>query len=132
MKKFNKTTLALGTSIIAGLGASNVMAESSPFAMQELSAGYMNLAEADGMGQKSKDGSCGEGKCGGKKSDAKSEEGKCGEGKCGDSKPAEKSEEGKCGEGKCGDSKPAEKSEEGKCGEGKCGGKSEAKDSEGM
>ena len=79
---------ALTASVIA-LPTAN--ADANPFAMTELSSGYM---VAD-----SHEGKCGEGKCG---------EGKCGEGKCG---------EGKCGEGKCGE----EKSGEGKCGEGKCG-----------
>jgi len=105
----NTLSIAAGTAFIASLAMTNVAnaAEgANPFAMNELSGGYMQLAE----------GKCGEGKCGGKK--AKSE-GKCGEGKCGEGKKAKK--EGKCGEGKCGEGKKDKK--EGKCGEGKCGGK---------
>lgn len=77
----------------------------NPFGMTELSQGY-NLAAAEGK--------CGEGKCGGSKSD------KAAEGKCGGNK-SDKTAEGKCGEGKCGGSKKA-KAAESKCGEGKCGG----------
>ena len=91
-KSFKKPlALAMGATFAAALSASPVAnADTSPFGMQNLSGGYMQLAE----------GKCGEGKCGGKsQKEGKSEkEGKCGgksekEGKCG---------EGKCGEGKCG------------------------------
>ena len=116
-KKKSITTLSIaaGTAFVASLAMGNVAnaAEgANPFAMNELSGGYMQLAE----------GKCGEGKCGGKKMDKNSKGGKCG-----DSKKMEK--EGKCGgsnkdkemgEGKCGGTKKDEK--EGKCGEGKCGG----------
>ena len=95
-------SIALGTAFATSMAASNIAnaAEgANPFAMNELSSGYMQVAE---------------GKCGGQK---KSSEGKCGgkkeaEGKCGGKKEAE---------GKCGGDKKSEK--EGKCGEGKCGGK---------
>jgi uncharacterized low-complexity protein len=103
-KSFKKPlAIAMGATFAAALSASPVAnADTSPFGMQNLSGGYMQLAE----------GKCGEGKCGGK---AKKEEGKCGEGKCGEGKSKK---EGKCGEGKS--------KKEGKCGEGKCGeGKSE-------
>ena len=95
-KSFKKPlAIAMGATFAAALSASPVAnADANPFGMQNLSGGYMQLAE----------GKCGEGKCGGKSG----KEGKCGEGKCG---------EGKCG-GKSG------KEKEGKCGEGKCGGKS--------
>jgi len=86
-------------------------AAENPFGMSNLDAQQTHVA--------SKDGKCGEGKCGG--SDKKSDKsGKCGEGKCGGSdKKSDKS--GKCGEGKCGGSdKKSDK--KGKCGEGKCGG----------
>jgi uncharacterized low-complexity protein len=107
MKQFHKTPLAftLGTTLLSGLAA-NVHAGSSlsgenPFAMRELSSGYMLTAEADttkpdaeksdGKESKKMEGSCGEGKCGaammqGAKSgedkgtsaaDAKAMEGKC-------------------------------------------------------
>jgi uncharacterized low-complexity protein len=91
-----KTTLkplavAMGAAIVTSLAATNTAnAAENPFAMSELSSGYM-VAEAA-------EGKCGEGKCGGEKKAA--EEGKCGEGKCGAEKKTDK--EGKCGEGKCG------------------------------
>ncbi|MDH5371128.1 MAG: hypothetical protein OEW99_13965 [Gammaproteobacteria bacterium] len=107
-KKSIKTlSIAAGTAFVASLAVGNVAnaAEgANPFAMNELSSGYMQLAE----------GKCGEGKCGGKKA-KKEMEGKCGEGKCGGKKEMDKNMEGKCG------GKKEEK--EGKCGEGKCGGK---------
>ena len=94
-------SIALGAAFVASLAGTSVAnAADNPFSMTELSSGYM---VAD-----SKEGKCGEGKCGGEK---KAEEGKCG----GEKKAAE----GKCGEGKCGGEK---KAKEGKCGEGKCGG----------
>ena len=111
-KTLKPISLAVGTVFVASLTAGSASAESNsntnPFAMNELSGGYMQLAY--GGGDKSdKEGKCGEGKCGGKKAE---EEGKCGEGKCGSD--MKKNMEGKCG------GKKAE--EEGKCGEGKCGG----------
>ena len=83
---------ALTASVIA-LPTAN--ADENPFAMTELSSGYVVAGDAEGS---CGEGKCGEGKCG--------EEGSCGEGKCGE---GEKDKEGSCGEGKCG---------EGKCGEG--------------
>ncbi len=135
--------LALGAVFVTSLaGASVVNAAQNPFAMTQLSSGYM-------VADSHKEGSCGEGKCGG----SKSTEGKCGmdmmdSNKDGNVSRAEftahheqafakmdkngdgtisasemKSKEGKCGEGKCGGSKDTEgKGAEGKCGEGKCGG----------
>ena len=96
-KSFKKPlAIAMGATFAAALSASPVAnADTSPFGMQDLSGGYMQLAE----------GKCGEGKCGEGKA---KKEGKCGEGK------SEK--EGKCGEGKCGEGKAKK---EGKCGEGK-------------
>ena len=107
--------VVMGTAFAASMAMSNVAsaaeAGANPFAMNELSSGYMQVADNH------MEGKCGgkkssEGKCGGKKS---SSEGKCGEGKCGGKKEMEKNMEGKCG------GKKSEK--EGKCGEGKCGGK---------
>ena len=101
MKKFNKTAVAVGTSIVAGFSSTAAVAIDNPFEVTELSSGYMSMAEADSDqegGVKAKDGSCGEGKCGNKKGDAE-EKGK--EGSCGD----KKMEEGKSMEGKCGDKK---------------------------
>ncbi len=89
--------IVMGATFAAAMSASPIAnAETNPFGMQNLSSGYMQLAE----------GKCGEGKCGGDKGKAEAE-GKCGEGKCGGDK-------GKV-EGKCGGDK-------GKM-EGKCGGK---------
>lgn len=50
-------------------------------------------------------------------------EGKCGEGSCGEKKSMKA--EGSCGEGSCGEKKAKEMSKkiEGKCGEGSCGSK---------
>jgi uncharacterized low-complexity protein len=89
-KSFKKPlAIAMGATFAAALSASPLAnADTSPFGMQNLSGGYMQLAE----------GKCGEGKCGGK-SGKSEQEGKCGEGKCGEGKSKK---EGKCGEGKCG------------------------------
>ncbi|NNG12207.1 MAG: low-complexity protein [Halobacteria archaeon] len=91
--------IAVGTAIVTSLASVNTAnAAQNPFAMTELSSGYMVAEMAEGK--------CGEGKCGGAKAteEAKTmEEGKCGEGKCGGA--AKTTEEGKCGEGKCGASK---------------------------
>ena len=82
-KSFKKPlAIAMGATFAAALSASPVAnADTNPFGMQNLSGGYMQVAE----------GKCGEGKCGEGK---KAKEGKCGEGKA--------KKEGKCGEGKCG------------------------------
>jgi uncharacterized low-complexity protein len=102
--------IALGAAFVTTLAATPVAnAADNPFAMSELSSGYMVAEMAEGK--------CGEGKCGGDKSKTDAE-GKCGEGKCGGDK-AKTAAEGKCGEGKCGGEM---KATEGKCGEGKCGG----------
>ena len=108
-KKNYLTALGIvGTAFAASLAASNVataqQAGANPFAMNELSNGYMQVAK--------------EGKCGGEtgKKDATKDgkmqkDGKCGEGKCGDSmkKDAKGTNDGKCGANK-------KKMEEGKCG----------------
>ena len=94
----NKSTLkplavAMGAAFVTSLAGTNIAsAAENPFAMSELSSGYM-VAEAA-------EGKCGEGKCGGEKKAAAAggkaaAEGKCGEGKCGGEKKA-------AGEGKCG------------------------------
>lgn len=105
-KSMKPLSLALGTAIVTSLAASNAAADSNanPFAMTELSSGYMQMIaygdnKAEGE-EKSHDKKYGK-------------EGKCGEGKCGDKKEMKKNMEGKCGD------KKSEK--EGKCGEGKCG-----------
>ena len=102
--------LALGAAFATTLAGNGIVnAAGNPFAMTELSSGYM-VAEAG-------EGKCGEGKCGAGKSAASEDghkagkEGKCGEGKCGAGKSAASEDgnkagkEGKCGEGKCGGSK---------------------------
>ena len=91
---------------LAGIPVAN--AAENPFAMSDLSSGYV-VAEME-EGKAKAEGKCGEGKCGGDKT---KKEGKCGEGKCGGDKAetmategADKAKkEGKCGEGKCGGSK---------------------------
>ena len=110
MKQKNKAplTLTIGTTLFSGLIATAIDAKThievaaNPFAMTELSGGYMQTAEAETEQEgdmKMKDGSCGEGKCGGKKNETMSK-GK--EGKCGDKK-ADVEAKGK--EGSCGDKK---------------------------
>ncbi len=138
-KTMKPISLAIGTAFVTSLAISNVSAEAdvntNPFAMDELSSGYMQLAASYAGNKSDKEGKCGEGKCGEKKDagegkcggEKSEKEGKCGEGKCGGEK-AEK--EGKCGEGKCGGEMDKnmegkcggdKADEEGKCGEGKCG-----------
>ena len=116
MKK-SPLMLAVGTTLFSGLTISAAQAEDvtnvdgvSPFAITDLSNGYMQLAEADKDkgSMKMKDGACGEGKCGASMMPAGALE-KTSEGKCAGNKPmpnAKKTDmkgmEGKCGEGKCG------------------------------
>ncbi|HUE93042.1 hypothetical protein [Pseudomonas sp.] len=94
MKHLNSVVATLGAALLSS-AAFSVQAASNPFAAQELSSGYSLAA-----GEKSAEGSCGEGKCGGEMKKAE------GEGKCGGEAKAEG--EGKCGEGKCGAEKKAE------------------------
>ena len=109
-----KTTLkplaiALGAAFVTSLASIPVTnAAENPFAMSELSSGYMVADSHMEGGDKAKaEGKCGEGKCGGDKAEGKTKaEGKCGEGKCGGDKAEGKAKaEGKCGEGKCGGEK---------------------------
>ena len=73
--------VAMGAAFVTSLAGTNIAnAAENPFAMSELSSGYMVAEMA-------------EGKCGGEKKAA--EEGKCGEGKCGAEKKT--TAEGKCG-----------------------------------
>ena len=106
-KSIKPLSVAVGTAIVTSLAASGVTAatnSTNPFAMNELSSGYMKMiAYGDKKSESDKD-------YGDEKHD---KEGKCGEGKCGDKKEMKTNMEGKCGE------KKSEK--EGKCGEGKCG-----------
>lgn len=102
MKKINTAAFAVGASLVTGLASTAAIADNNPFALTELSSGYMNLAEADtdqDGNKKMKDGSCGEGKCGGKM--AAPAEDKAQEGKCANKKMAtDKNAEGKCGDKK--------------------------------
>ena len=86
-KQSKPMSIALGTVLAASLstvGVANAAEEGADlFSMEELSSGYLIA------GGHEKEGSCGEGKCGGDKD---------GEGSCG----GDKEGEGKCGEGKCG------------------------------
>jgi len=127
MKNINKTAFIIGTSIAAVASINTATANNNPFAMSDLSSGYMNVAEADSMG-KMKEGNCGANKA--KAMMEKKAEGKCGEGKCGENKAkamTDKKMEGSCGakkadkitEGACGANKAMDKMPEGKCGEGK-------------
>ncbi|NKQ38068.1 MAG: hypothetical protein HF967_01065 [Methanosarcinales archaeon] len=116
MNKSNKSPLAIaiGSSLVSGLTSTAIQAETSlnieknPFEMAELSAGYMQTAEAESGSGKMKDGACGEGKCG--SAMQKGSEEKTAEGKCAGNKPmpkaseSDKNKEAKCGEGKCGSS----------------------------
>jgi uncharacterized low-complexity protein len=96
MKKMNKTPLAsaMGAALLSSLAATATHVEANPFAMSEMSSGYMQLAEGEmkcgasmGMGEPAK--KTAEGACAGAKTapaaDAskKKTEGSCGEGKCG-------------------------------------------------
>jgi uncharacterized low-complexity protein len=99
MKQLNVVVASLGAALLSAT-AFSAQAAQNPFAAQELSSGYSLAA-----GEKSAEGSCGEGKCGGEMKKAEGE-GKCGEGKCGGE--AKTDAEGKCGEGKCGAEKKAE------------------------
>ncbi len=101
-----KTTLkpivaALGTTFAVSLAASPIVnAAENPFALNELSHGYM-------VADHGEEGKCGEGKCGENK-ETKGEEGKGGEGmdtEGSSDEEKEKKAEGKCGEAKCGGNK---------------------------
>jgi len=115
--KKSPLAIAVGTSLFSGLATTNVQADTivtsgdNPFAMTELSSGYMFVAQADKENQgtkKMKDGACGEGLCGASMMPEGALE-KTSEGKCAGNKPMPNEEkqnmkdmEGKCGEGKCG------------------------------
>jgi hypothetical protein len=141
-KVMKPIALAVGAALagtFAISGAVNADSVDSPFAMSNLTVGYM-LGEGEGScgGDKNEmkegEGSCGEG------GDMKEGEGSCGEGgdmkegegSCGEGgeKSGEKDGEGSCGEGSCGgDKAEMEKEAEGSCGEdhkddneGSCGG----------
>ena len=83
--------IALGAAFVTSLASAPIAnAAENPFAMSELAGGYM-VADSHMAGDdKGKaEGKCGEGKCGGAKTEGAEKataEGKCGEGKCGGSK----------------------------------------------
>ncbi|MBA3755687.1 MAG: hypothetical protein H0X02_05440 [Nitrosomonas sp.] len=79
-KSMKPVSLAVGAALVTSLTAGNLSADTTttnPFAMNELSGGYMQLADAsstakpdqgsnkDGDKKPEKEGKCGEGKCGG-------------------------------------------------------------------
>ncbi len=144
MKKMTKTpfTLAMGTAVISGFAA-QVQAESNPFALNELSSGYMvaeasssktshgacggNVTDVNGkkISDSNKDagktkkaeGSCGEGMCGGMMQEGKMKKGM--EGMCGEMM---KGKEGACGMmGGMGDMKHGDDADKAKSAEGSCG-----------
>ncbi len=91
--------IAMGASFAATVSAAPMTnnVNSNPFAMHNLSSGYMQLA----------DKSASEGMCGGNKNATTTNDKKAAEGNCGGKKNATTSKnttmpEGKCGEGKCG------------------------------
>ncbi len=114
--KKSPLAIAVGTTLFSSLAVSTAYAETvnmdtNPFAITDLSDGYMQMAKADNResgSKKMKAGACGEGKCGASMMPAGALE-KTAEGKCAGNKPmpwakksTAKSMEGKCGEGKCG------------------------------
>jgi uncharacterized low-complexity protein len=90
MKKINKTPLAaaMGAAFLSTFAASAVNAEANPFGMTELSAGYMQVAEADKAAEMACGASMGgmtkpkapEGACAGNK---KTDSGAATQGSCG-------------------------------------------------
>ena len=99
MKKQNLVSLAIGSAFAAVALTPIAHAADNPFSAAKLEAGYQ-LAQAD---TKTKDGKCGEAKCGAEKKADKKKDGKCGEAKCG----ADKKKEASCG---------ADKKKDGSCG----------------
>ena len=98
MKKINKTpfAIAIGASLLPALAGNVAQADSNPFALSELSSGYMLTAEAaktDAGADKMKDGACGEGKCGASMKKAPDTKAAT-EGKCAGNKPAPAPAEG--------------------------------------
>lgn len=108
MKKIQKTPFALAMSAsLLPFAANALPTESNPFALSDLNSGYMQTAEAEKDGaSKMKDGSCGEGKCGGDMMKQKAPDAKALEGKCAGNKPAAPSKDATSGdkkmEGGCG------------------------------
>lgn len=110
--KFNKMNKK---QILVGAFALSAFAMNTTNVFASVKTTYNSVTEASCGNKKSdkkddkKAKTC-EAKCGDKKAEAKTKDGKCGEGKCGDAKCGDKkaeakTKEGKCGEGKCGDKK---------------------------
>ncbi len=81
MKKQQLLTVAVGTAF-AAVTALSAHAAGNPFVAKALDNGDQ-VAQAD---TKTKDGKCGEAKCGADKKATKAKDGKCGEAKCGSNK----------------------------------------------
>jgi len=102
-KKFNKSPLSsvLGTAIVTSLTTAAVAEERDPFALKDLSSGYLlQVAEET----KAKEMTCGEGKCGAQM--MKAPEMKCGAGMQEMMKQQE-AQQKKAMEGKCAGMAPA-------------------------
>ena len=131
MKKIKTSPLAaaMGVAFVSALGAASVQAEANPFGVNELTNGYMQVAEAG----KAQEMACGanmpgmdkpktaEGACAGNKPAApaaapKAGEGKCGEGMCAAMMNGDKMKKGM--ESTCG---AMMKGKEGACGAGAAG-----------
>ncbi len=150
MKKINKTPLAtaMGTIVVSAFTSTPANAEANPFAITEMSDGYMQVAQNNynvvpwggKSAKKANEASCGEGKCGAMMNGNKMKKGQensCGammkgkEGSCGDiDNASNKAAEAKCGEGQCGAMMEGDKMKKGlesSCGammkgkEGSCG-----------
>ncbi|KVZ45752.1 hypothetical protein [Burkholderia ubonensis] len=119
--KIRNISTLIASAMLSTVGTAGVAqaADSSPFAVKPLAQGYL-VAQAD-IGNKMKDGKCGEGKCGANKKMAeKAKDGTCG--------ANNKAAEGSCGahkkvmEGKCGADKKTDveaKHKDGSCGTAK-------------
>lgn len=97
-KKFNKSPLAnvLGTAIATSLTTAAVAEGQDPFALTELKAGYLQVAEET---KATKEMTCGEGKCGAQM--MKNPEMKCGAGMQELLKQQQEAQQKKAMEGKC-------------------------------
>jgi uncharacterized low-complexity protein len=85
-----KKQIAIGAFAAASVALSPLAsATDNPFRIGKLESGYQ-LAQTDA---KTKDGKCGEAKCGADKKADKKKDGKCGEAKCG----ADKKKDATCG-----------------------------------
>lgn len=109
-KVTRSVAVAVGTALAGSFAVGSTASadtSASPFAMTNLSSGYMLTL--------------GEGSCGGDKEGKGEAEGSCGEGSCGGAKDGDHKGEA---EGSCGGDKEGEGKDkaEGSCGEGSCGG----------